>query len=542
MKEKTALFLLRYRDDPSKIIKIKGPAFIIGRDKKCDLVLSDRKVSRRHAMLIVKEKVPFIFDLNSTNGTFLNNKIITECRLRPGDIIKIGDISFIFDSPQKQLPEKEDDTAAIESSKDNDTERCIFRTKKVSSVKLSSLFSNGGDTQVTNKRLILANRISEIVINEIDLKTVLEKALDAIYVTMEIDRVMLHLFNKEKKRLEPYIIKDGDSTKAPKGIPVSRRIITECLKNGMALLSYDAAEDPRFVGSESIILHQIHSTIYVPLIYRDELLGLFNVDVIRPNTHLTEDDLEFFAGIGNTLALAIKNHQLLQERLKAQRLLAIGETMAGLSHDIKNMLTVLMSAQNVIEQAIVKGDLNLITKGWQPLKLANQKMLSWVRNLIAFSSASRLAKEAVNPKDILRDIQRIFEEPSKKLGIRLVCESALDNLKACLIDREKIFQVIFNLVTNALDATHGHGDLVKIICKKNENKKGIIFSVMDNGVGLTGVNIEKLFDPFYSTKKGKGTGLGLALAKKIVEEHEGTITVQPNTPKGAIFTIFLPCQ
>jgi two-component system, NtrC family, sensor histidine kinase HydH len=142
-----------------------------------------------------------------------------------------------------------------------------------------------------------------------------------------------------------------------------------------------------------------------------------------------------------------------------------------------------------------------------------------------------------NVNDIVSDVHKMMKETAGEIGVRL--ETDLDQgLPLAMLDANQIKQVLINLVKNALEAMDGEGKIMIATCLR---EGCLSLSVTDNGKGIQPEIMREIFNPFFTTKK-TGTGLGLAVINKIIEDHHGTITVESTKGQGTTFTVILPAK
>lgn len=226
----------------------------------------------------------------------------------------------------------------------------------------------------------------------------------------------------------------------------------------------------------------------------------------------------------------------MQEKLiRSERFAAIGEAAAYLSHEIKNPLMLMGGFAGQVEKSLSDDNVNreklkIIQDETRRLEL----MLAEVRD---FTRPTRPQKELRDINSVIEDTLALMENKMRDKGIEY--KKALDNrLPAVLFDPQQIKQVLINLVNNAVEAMAQGGKLV--ISSRREDGH-IKVSVADSGPGIPPEVLKQVFNPFFTTKK-KGTGLGLAVSRKIMEDHEGEIFVQSEKGKGTRITIALPIK
>jgi signal transduction histidine kinase len=239
------------------------------------------------------------------------------------------------------------------------------------------------------------------------------------------------------------------------------------------------------------------------------------------------------------LMVAEKTRQLLD----AERLAAIGQTVAVIAHAIKNITGGLKGGMFVLEKGIELGDRKYLAQGWQMIKGNVNKINNLALDMLHYAKARKPDYELCDPNQPVRDVFDLMRSPAEKQGVLL--EIDVDpNLQPIEFDVESIHCCLMNLVTNAIDAC---SDLEsaeknrKVVMKSAKCKGGgVQYQVVDNGCGMDQETKEKIFRMFFSSKGSKGTGLGLMITRKIVEEHGGSIECESEIGKGSQFIIRLP--
>lgn len=226
----------------------------------------------------------------------------------------------------------------------------------------------------------------------------------------------------------------------------------------------------------------------------------------------------------------------MQEKLvRSERFAAIGEAAAYLSHEIKNPLMLMGGFASQVEKSLPEDDpkrqkLKIIQEETRRLEV----ILAEVRD---FTRPARPQKALQNINSVIEDTLALIENKMMDQGIQY--EKSLDDrLPAVLFDPQQIKQVLINLVKNAVEAMPEGGKLVVSSWREGGQVK---VSVLDSGIGMSPEVVKKIFDPFFTTKK-KGTGLGLAVSRKIMEDHGGEIFVQSEKGKGTGVTVTLPIK
>lgn len=225
--------------------------------------------------------------------------------------------------------------------------------------------------------------------------------------------------------------------------------------------------------------------------------------------------------------------------VKAQRAIAWQEVARRMAHEIKNPLTpIKLSTERLLKKWLLKDE-----DFGQVMERSTETIIREVdglRRLVdEFSRLGKMPKINKSPTDVgalMEDIAALYKGYGE-LNLKII---APEEPLMALLDAEQIRRVIINLFDNALEAMGGKGNLVVKITPDAASNR-LLLEVSDDGPGIRDEDKEKLFQPYFSTKKG-GTGLGLAIADRIAADHGGNIAVRDNSPRGSVFTIELPLK
>jgi len=235
--------------------------------------------------------------------------------------------------------------------------------------------------------------------------------------------------------------------------------------------------------------------------------------------------------------------RLERELVNSERLAAIGQTVAGMAHCIKNILHGFKGGSYLIELGLGKNDTNKLKTGWKMIQRNIERISDLVLDLLSYSKERAPEHEACFPNELVNDVCELLKENAAENHIQLVTEYD-DSIGKVIMDPRTIYRAVLNLVSNAIDACMFDEDLDKehrVHVKTGLEPGSMIrFEVQDNGCGMSDEVKAKLFASFFSTKGSKGTGLGLLVTLKLIEEHKGTIEASSQLDKGTTFTIRLP--
>jgi signal transduction histidine kinase len=244
--------------------------------------------------------------------------------------------------------------------------------------------------------------------------------------------------------------------------------------------------------------------------------------------------------IGHQAGLAIENTQFYNDKIQAERLAAVGQTIATLSHHIKNILQGIRSGSYLIDLGLNEKDDSIVRRGWAIVEKNQTRIYNLVMDMLSFSKDREPALEPADLNETVGEVVELMQPRAGELGVAIEWHPG-EHLDRVLIDPEGIHRAVLNIVTNAIDASEGAAE-AKVVVKTEwdapEATARII--IADNGPGIDEADIASIFQIFASTKGSRGTGLGLPVSQKIIREHGGRIVVKSRPGQGATFSIELP--
>jgi PAS domain S-box-containing protein len=231
--------------------------------------------------------------------------------------------------------------------------------------------------------------------------------------------------------------------------------------------------------------------------------------------------------------------QLEHEKLEAERLAAVGQTVAGLAHGIKNILTGLEGGMYVTSSGLKKGDQDRVRQGWEMLERNMGRISDLTRNLLAFSRGEVIDCREIRPASVAREVVQLFRDGASRCGIEVVAD--VEEVAPAWMDPDALHSCLSNLVSNAIDACQISGEQgLEVRLRLREEGSDLVFEVIDNGCGMDYEIKRKVFTSFFTTKGRGGTGLGLLLTRKIAQQHGGTVNLSSEPGKGTTFELRFP--
>ena len=229
--------------------------------------------------------------------------------------------------------------------------------------------------------------------------------------------------------------------------------------------------------------------------------------------------------------------------VEAERLAAVGQTVAGLAHAIKNITAGLTGGMYVLEKGIDLENRTYLSQGWQMIKGNVQKIKGMAVDLLNYAKEREPEYQLCDPNGPAREVYDLMLSRATEMGVALKIAPA-QSLPDAWFDREGIHRVLLNLVSNAIDACTDISCASKTceVFLRTLKPQGwaVEYQVTDNGCGMDEETRKKIFQIFFSTKGSRGTGLGLMIAKKIVDEHGGVIDLSSEKGSGTVFRVRLP--
>jgi PAS domain S-box-containing protein len=227
------------------------------------------------------------------------------------------------------------------------------------------------------------------------------------------------------------------------------------------------------------------------------------------------------------------------KRLQSE-LALLGETIAGMSHTVKNILSGLQGGVYIVDSGLERKKEDRIRQGWAMVKKNVEKVSDMVHGILYASKAREPDYEECDPGEILSEVCDLFEAKAQSEGIELTREFESEMGKG-LLDPAGLHTVLSNLLSNAVEAFKNDTSESPRIGVASRIENGALnIRVYDNGIGIPTEVKERLFGKFYSTKGSRGTGLGLVVSRKVIEEHGGRITVESQPGQGTSFDMEIP--
>ncbi|MCB1195604.1 response regulator [bacterium] len=228
--------------------------------------------------------------------------------------------------------------------------------------------------------------------------------------------------------------------------------------------------------------------------------------------------------------------------IQSEKMAGIGELCSGIAHEFNNIIGIIKAYAEFAQQHFTEKNFNKLIDA---VLLSSNRATKITKSLLSFARRIEPQRELANINETIEEVLLLLETEFKKSNITVIPDLNR-SISSNIYDIGQIEQVLLNLLVNAKHALENRNDDPKIIISSSETEDYIQVDVIDNGIGIKKENFDKIFQPFFSTKgaygksKLPGTGLGLSVSLGIIENHQGTLTVDSIENKGTTFTIRLP--
>jgi two-component system sensor histidine kinase HydH len=322
-------------------------------------------------------------------------------------------------------------------------------------------------------------------------------------------------------------------------------ISVEGLDREVAALKLAQSEEKENLALMSRVLEMMHGSVVLAIAGEDQLLGMLVLRDERLREAYSSDEIELFRGVAASIGVTLQNSRVYELMKERERLASLGQMAAGLAHEIRNPLGSIKGAAQVLQpivqetnDASIKEFLNIIVEEVDRLNKIVSQFLDYARPY-------RGDPKPLDINDAVRKTLALMEKEGGHTGIE-ISTALFEGLPQVRADAEQLRQVFLNLSINAIQAMPQGGKLAVSSSLRRSTLRGATAAFLevrfrDTGVGITAGDLKNLFIPFFTTKD-KGTGLGLPISQRIVENHGGRIEVRSKPGAGSTFTVLLPIE
>jgi two-component system, NtrC family, sensor histidine kinase HydH len=305
---------------------------------------------------------------------------------------------------------------------------------------------------------------------------------------------------------------------------------------------------------------QMNGAVALGFSSEDQLLGALVIRDDRLSEAYSSDEIEIFRGVATSIGITLQNSQVYERMKERDRLAALGQMAAGLAHEIRNPLGSIKGAAQFLQPGSSGGDGpggSGPGPGKESAREGTQEFLDIiveevnrlnkiVSQFLDYARPYRGEQRTLDVADVLRKTLSLMTKESEEHARVDIVTDFAERMPPVRADAEQLLQVFLNLSLNALQAMSGGGRLLISTGLRRATRRGAAAAFLeirfrDSGVGIPPGDLKNLFIPFFTTKE-KGTGLGLPISQRIIENHGGTIEVRSQPGEGATFTVLLPIE
>lgn len=563
-----SLFVIQGRDQGTRF-RLDDATVSLGRGTSNTIQLHDTEISRDHAELYRRGNVFIVRDLNSSNGTFVNGRPVKEYELASGDQLQLGRTLLLYTGITEDRGEDlADKINIVARSAEEDGSRIVHAMHQSEG---SEILSPPSDMTASpwlaraRSNLQIMYRTALAVSHTLDIDQLLARIMDMIFEWVDADRGCIMLKDLETGELAPKVRRHRRGLQTDERITISQTILDYVVERNEGVLTSNARDDDRWDPAQSILRMGVREAICVPMQGRYDVVGIIYIDTtITPQRILqqgssnkfNQEHLKLMIAIAHQAALAVEDTSYYKAMVQAERLAAVGQTIASLSHHIKNILQGVRGGSYLIEMGMkdhaaaiadetidvdaAQKAVGIMRKGWGIVEKNQERISTLVMDMLTFSKEREPVPEPSELNDVVADVIELMKARAEEAGVVLVWLPA-PTMPTLMFDPEAMHRAILNVVTNAIDACLERDDgRVEVSSQFSHDERMARVAVVDNGSGIEKDDIERIFTVFVSHKGGRGTGLGLPVSQKILQEHGGRIRVESQLGKGSRFTLEFP--
>ena len=384
--------------------------------------------------------------------------------------------------------------------------------------------------------------ISTLVHTGKSLKEVLDRVVRKASELLDAKGALLRIRNLETQQFEVAAAHGMGERYLNKGPVTSEKILSDEIRQNRVLIIEDIWKAPRVEYPQEAWDEGIRMMLDIPLTVVEETIGLLRI-YLTEKREFSEDELSFMVSIGEQCACAINKARLIENQkarydqlaIHTEKMSALGRMAAGIAHEINNPLAgILLFSSNLSKKVPEKGPMK---EGLDIIIRETVRCKTIIQELLEFSRDREPQKEMVNPNTILEKALKMLENEFRLHHVQIKKQLS-DDLLETMLDENQIEQIFVNLLLNAVQAIEEKG-VITVTSRMDENRKKALIEIADTGSGIPSKNMEKIFEPFFSTKP-KGTGLGLAVSYAIVKNHQGDINAFSKPGEGTRFVLEFP--
>jgi len=547
----TMEIVLTLGPDEGRVVPLDGRRSVtIGRASTNDIVIKDEKVSSHHARLDIAPGGIILTDLGSKNGTYAGGECIVGSRLlTEGTEVALGNSKLSLRTRESSGDTPGNQPSSASSAKRRAMRRPMKKRPKPPEqnrdlvlepmARSQPVGSATRNLSKAHRNLAVLIAVGELLSSERDPDRFLTRLMDLVFDMLPADRGSILLRDSHD---EPQTrVTRGSDREGNETLQVSRTILSKVMDGGVSILTADAGTDARLSSGVSIIAQSIRSAMCVPIQGKRKVLGAIYVDTVLSIGVFGKEDLHVLATIGLLAGTGIENIRLIRKNLETERMAAIGKVIAGLGHDIRNMLTALRGGMYLLDDSLKQHADPDTQQAWSIVRHGHESITGLVQDMVNYSKPREPEWRLSDINQVALTAVTLARESAREKRVQVT--DLMDHTIAPFwFDGKAVERCIMNLLSNAIDAAAENTGVVSVATEVHDARNIVKVIVQDNGEGIPSAHRERVFDLLFSTKGSRGTGFGLAITKKLMEEHRGRVCLRSEVGQGTVFTLELPMR
>ncbi len=464
--------------------------------------------------------------------------------LHPGDFF--GELSILDGLPRSSRAEAMDHGIIAEFTasefrsliKDSDAftfnllKNLAFRLRTIDRTFVHELERHALASKGKLDKLTMLVNASKSVNSTLDINKLLGLILETATRATRADRGTVYLLDESNNEIWSEVAQGENMVEIR--LPVGKGLAGYVAKTGKTVNIADAYKDSRFDPEiDRRSGYKTHTMLCMPM--RNKVGAIVGVLQLL-NKHrgsFTSEDESFIDALSVHAALAVENARMAREMVRSERLSAVGRMAATIIHDIKNPMAILHTYAQIIKKKSESSEAaeiaDLMMQQVDRFVKMTQEVLDYSRGV------SEMRIETIRLDKVLNMALRVIEPDLQKGNIDLI--QKFEYTGDCALDVEKILRVVYNIANNAMDAMPDGGSFTIHTQKVNEH---VAIEFTDTGKGIPRQIMSRVFEPFFTSGKEHGTGLGMAIVKKIIDQHHGEVNIVSELHKGTSIRLSLP--
>ena len=532
--------------DVGKSITLTDEGICIGRDRSNSLVIGDDLVSRFHCEIMQRDGRWHVKDIDSSNGTYVNGTKIQFAPIGHQDRLRIGCTEIVLEDSTNIANLETVSTPSTFSSFNLDSGLSPLLDSENDSTYLELVEDKGTDevglqfVQIHNDLRFLY-RASLATSRKVDPSRMLRELMDLIFDWIDADQGYVLMRDSSDAEFTVQFVKRRPSVADVSSNQTYKPIVDYVCKHKVGVLSPQPLEDPRWNLDPGELQQNISEVICVPIQGQGELLGLIYVDVLVDSTSpskivFNKDHLRLMLAMAHQAAVSIEKEKYFIALIEKERMAAVGETAALMTHRINNILQGINGGSHLVEKGLAKQDLTIVEKGWDAVSSNQEKISKLIKDLLILGKTFEPERGTV-------DLVKLTAEAIHNLGpkfeaARVDCRFTETGRFELDADKHALLQAFENLILIAIDACNPDGRRLLDI-SIDQSHENIVLEIGYQGAEIC-FDPKDLVEPPTRHLNRRIGGIEFAVCRKIIRGHEGEILIGRNSNDLNRIAISLP--